>query len=432
VIFTWKAIMNPNLTATDHEPEKYIDRIDVLDSHSFTVHWSESYIFANSWLLEPMAGHILDPILQRDPTGFVNTPYWTREWVGLGPYKLTDWMPGSHLQGTANPDFVLGKPKISQVVAHFVPDANQAVVSMLAGTIDVTLANLIRVEEGLTIKEQMEPSGRATVMAIPTKIRYAELQYRSPLPPPSRDVRARQALLYAMDRGSLVGSLLQGLSTAADMYLAPNDAVFATADKVIAKYPFGPSRAQGVLHDAGWVREGSEIVVKDGERFDLELRTTEEIQNVKEVQIVADNWKQVGVNPNVYIIPKAQQDDQEFRAKFPGVSFSATSISPDWMAKWQSEQAASDANKWRGNNRGAYNRPELDGMYRQYITTIDPPAREQKLVQMVKFASEDVTYLPLYYQVDVHAIRAGLEGLVSRWPGQPGMAFNIYEWYWGR
>src|SRR5438445_9097526 len=127
-------------------------------------------------------------------------------------------------------------------------------------------------------------------MSIPTTIRYAELQYRPPLPPPSRDVRVRQALLYAMDRGSLVGSLLQGLSTAADMYLAPNDAVFTDADRAIAKYPFDPSRAQAVLQDAGWIRDAGGALVKDGERFVLELRTTEEIQNVKEVQIIANNW----------------------------------------------------------------------------------------------------------------------------------------------
>ena len=61
-----------------------------------------------------------------------------------------------------------------------------------------------------------------------------------------------------------------------------------------------------------------------------------------------------------------------------------------------------------------------------------PAQRQRTLVQLVQFASEDVTYLPLYYQVDVHAIRTGLAGLVARWPGQPGMAFNAHTWYWER
>lgn len=29
-------------------------------------------------------------------------------------------------------------------------------------------------------------------------------------------------------------------------------------------------------------------------------------------------------------------------------------------------------------------------------------------------------------------MRTGLKGLQPRWPGQAGMAFNAYEWYWER
>jgi hypothetical protein len=69
-------------------------------------------------------------------------------------------------------------------------------------------------------------------------------------------------------------------------------------------------------------------------------------------------------------------------------------------------------------------------MYREYITTIDQARRQDTLVQLIRFTSEDVTYFPLYYQIDVHAIRAGLKGPVPRWPGQAGMAFSVHEWHW--
>ncbi|HZT07132.1 MAG TPA: peptide ABC transporter substrate-binding protein [Chloroflexota bacterium] len=431
VAFTWRLIMNPDLPAEDHEPEKFIDSIEVLDPQTFVVHWRETYVFANAWDLEPLPKAIFGPLVDRDVQAFTNTSAWTRDWVGLGPYRVTDWVQGTYLKGQAFDGFVLGKPKIRDIVVNFVQDANQAVSRMLAGTLDITLGNLIRGDEGLVLKEQMEARGDGSVLTIPTKIRYGELQYREPRPPPSRDVRVRQSLLHALDRAQLVEALLHGLSTMADMYLAPNDAAFPAADKVIAKYPYDPNRAATLLQDAGWTR-GDEGVLRNstGERFDLELRTTEETQNQKEVQIIADAWKAVGINPSVEIVPKAKQNDQEYRAKYPGIGFSATSIQADWLSKWQTELIASEANRWRGGNRGAYSRPEFDAMYRQYITTVDPVERQAVLVALVKFASEDVTYLPLYYQIDVHAIRAGLKGVEPRWPGQPGMAFNAYQWYW--
>jgi peptide/nickel transport system substrate-binding protein len=185
------------------------------------------------------------------------------------------------------------------------------------------------------------------------------------------------------------------------------------------------------LSDAGWTRGGDGMLRSaSGESFTIEVRTTEGNQNTNEAQILADFWRQLGISTTIEIIPISKQNDQEYRAKFPGISGSSTSIAPDWMEKWQSDRAASEENRWRGANRGAYARPELDRMFREYITTIDPARRQVSLVRMVKFASEDVTYLPYFYNVDAHAMRNGLKGLVPRWPGQSGMAFNAHEWYW--
>lgn len=431
IVFTWSAIVDPQLPAENREPEKFIDSIDVLDSRTFVVRWKETSIFANAWDLEPLPKHILEPVIQRDVQSFTNSGYWTRDWVGLGPYRVADWVTGSYVKGGAFSGFALGAPRIQEIYVYFVSDANQAVAQMLAGSLDVTLGNLLRVEEGLTIREQMEPRGEGSVMAIPTKHRYGEFQYREPQPPPSRDVRVRQGMVHALDRQLLVDGLLFGLTTPADMYLAPNDGAFAAADRAIRKYPYDPNRAAALFQEAGWTR-GPDGVLRSasGERFDLEVRTTSETQNQKEVQILSDAWKQAGLGTTVEIIPIAKQNDQEYRAKFPGISTSATSIAPDWLDKWQTDRAASEANRWRGGNRGAYGNADFDRMYREYITTIDPVKRQGALVQIVKFASEDVTYVPLYYQVDVHAIRTGLKGLVPRWPGQSGMAFNAYEWYW--
>lgn len=431
VVFTWQAVMNPDLPAENREPEKFIESVKVVDPHVIVVAWRETYIFANTWDLEPISKSLLENLAERDSQAFVNAAYWTREWVGLGPYKVTDWVQGSHLRGQAFTGFVLGAPRIAEILVHFVPDANQAVARMLAGAIDVTLGNLIRIDEGMVIKEQLEPRGEGTILTIPTKHRYAELQYRDPQPPPSRDVRVRRALIHALDRQLLVDALLHGLTTPADMYLAPNDGAFPEADRVIRKHPFDANRATATMQEAGWTPGGDAILRSSvGERFDLEVRTTEETQNVKEVQILADFWRKAGIATTIEIVPRAKQNDQEYRAKYPGISLSAASIGPDWMDKWQSERIATEANRWRGGNRGAYSRPELDRLYKEYVTTIDTATRRTALVELVRFASEDVTYLPLYYQVDVHAIRTGLRGLVARWPGQPGMAFNVHEWYW--
>jgi peptide/nickel transport system substrate-binding protein len=431
VYFAWAAIMNPDLPAENREPEKFMEAVEVIAPDTVLVRWKEPFIFANAWDLHPLPRHILEPLVGREGQSFANSLYWTRDWIGLGPYRVTDWVQGSHLKGQAFAGFGLGKPKIQEIVVAFIQDSNQAVARMLADSIDVTLGNLIRVEEASILKEQLEARGAGTVMTIPTKIRYGEFQHRSPQNPAARDVRVRRAMTHALDRQLLVDSMLQGLTIPADMYLAPNDAAFAAADRVITKYPFDRARAVVILKEVGWDRGGDGMLRNaGGDAFDLEVRTTEGTQNTNEAQILADYWRQIGIATTVEVIPIAKQNDQEYRAKFPGISTSSTSISPVWMEKWQADRAASEENRWRGANRGAYARPELDRLYRQYITTIDQAAQRSTLVEMVRFASEDVTYLPFFYNVDAHAIRTGLSGLVPRWPGQSGMAFNAHEWYW--
>ena len=105
------------------------------------------------WDLEPLPKHILDPIIQRDVQSFSNAGYWTHDWVGLGPYRLADWITGIYIKGQAFDGFALGAPRIQEIFIHFVGDANNAVAQMLAGAIDVTLGNLLRVEEGLSFRQ---------------------------------------------------------------------------------------------------------------------------------------------------------------------------------------------------------------------------------------------------------------------------------------
>src|SRR5207249_411372 len=152
----------------------------------------------------PLPRHILAPILENgDPQSFVNSDYWTTKWVGLGPYQLSDWVPGSYVRGRAFQSYALGAPKISEILLYFIDDANQAIARMVSGDIDLTVGSLIKVEEGLVLKEQLEARGEGTILTTPAsarQVRVGMFQFRPPQQPPGRDVRLRRALAYAMDR----------------------------------------------------------------------------------------------------------------------------------------------------------------------------------------------------------------------------------------
>jgi peptide/nickel transport system substrate-binding protein len=432
VIFTWGAIMNPELPAVDRQPERLIEDMEAPDPHTLVIHWKETFVDANAYELEPLPRHILEP-LQRDSQAFINAPYWSVEWVGLGPYQVADWVPGSYVKGRAFINYVLGTPKIEEIYVHFVVDANQVVARMLAGGLDLTLGSVIKTGEAALLKPQLEARGEGTVVAAPNSVRIGDFQFREPQPPPARDVRIRQAVFHSLDRKLMVDTLHDGINVPADAWLAPDHPGFKAAERAMRKYLYDPNRAQQLLSDAGWTR-GPDGILRSavGEVFDFGLRTTEGAQNVKDAQVIAEFWKSVGINTDIEVTPRARQNDQEYRAKFPGIALASPSIEVDSISRWLIEEIPSDANRWRGSNRGGYARTDVDRLITDYSGAIEVPRRTQILADLLKLLAEDLPSLPLYYQMDVHGVRAGLQGVVPTKPGDGWTTFNAHQWYWDR
>ncbi len=57
--------------------------------------------------------------------------------LGYGPYILTEWNKGQSMVFEANPDFVLGEPKVKNVIIQFFADTNAAVAALLTGEVDI-------------------------------------------------------------------------------------------------------------------------------------------------------------------------------------------------------------------------------------------------------------------------------------------------------
>src|SRR5947208_16268593 len=71
----------------------------------------------------PLPRHILQTPFQQDPEGLATQSFWTRDYVGLGPFRLARWETGAFIEGTAFEGHVLGQPRIGRIRVIFVPDA---------------------------------------------------------------------------------------------------------------------------------------------------------------------------------------------------------------------------------------------------------------------------------------------------------------------
>jgi peptide/nickel transport system substrate-binding protein len=140
-----------------------IDRVTAVDPQTISVTWKTPFIRADGLFstglegfAEPLPRHLLGALLGDNRETFLQSSYWTREYIGLGPYKLREWAPGSHLTLDANDRYVLGRPKIDEMQVRFVLDANTLSANLLAGAVEVTLGTGLSLEQSLEVRDSGE------------------------------------------------------------------------------------------------------------------------------------------------------------------------------------------------------------------------------------------------------------------------------------
>src|SRR5581483_7048435 len=85
---------------------------------------------------------------------FAANPYWTRSYLGAGPYKLDRWEPGAFLEGSAFDQHVLGRPKIERVHVSFISDANTTLANLLSGSVDMAADDGVTFQQGIAAKRE--------------------------------------------------------------------------------------------------------------------------------------------------------------------------------------------------------------------------------------------------------------------------------------
>src|SRR5439155_12045548 len=131
-------------------------------SPTVVIHWRAPFTDADilDQTFPPLPQHILEgpyAAYRQDPASrdrFTGLRFWTTEYVGLGPYWLERWEPGTALYAQAFPGYVFGKPKIDRIVARIFADENAVLANVLSGEVDITYSNALRFEHALVLKRE--------------------------------------------------------------------------------------------------------------------------------------------------------------------------------------------------------------------------------------------------------------------------------------
>jgi peptide/nickel transport system substrate-binding protein len=430
--FAYQLHLDPALPMTKVDVDRRMSAVRAVDDRTLFIEWSEPYLWAGSVYapnFSPLPKHLMEEAYLADRATFANSILWSQDFVGSGPYRLQRWVRGVEMELRAHDGFALGKPKIDTIILRIIPDANAVVANLLGGAIDASWHSSISYAQNRALEE----AGFAGATAYwPGSAHYLEFQMKDwgNLQHAVLDARLRQALIHAIDRRAIVQELYAGKAETYYYWLSRDDPAYPAVDRAVPKYEYDVARARALLADAGWTR-GADGQVRSaaGDLLTIPLLSQEENIDQQQAQIVADNWKTLGITPEINVMSAGQQRDTEFRTKMAAVAYNNRPLGYDTMV-WTAAQIPSAENRWRGNNYASYRSSVLEDRWAKVMATPAPKDREALLVEALTAMATDAVVNPLHSRPRALAYPRNLIGPTEPWIGEAALIWNGWEWTW--
>lgn len=404
---------------------RFVDRVEAPDARTISVTWKQPFIDGDSIFDKPLPRHILEREYLQSKSELAQLSFFNTEYVGTGPYKLQQWVRGSHLVVEANDQYVLGRPKIDEIEVKFIPDANTLMANVLAGAVQVTLGRNLGFEQAIEVRAQWR-EGTVEIAPASALLIYPQFLYTNPVI--VREVRFRRALMHAMDRETLVDSVLGGFGSVAHSLHGPLDPPeYQAIEDRIVKYPHDSNRAIQLIQGLGYTR-GADGLFRDGsgQKLSVEMRTTGENQiHLKAFYPVINDWQHAGVDVQPVVIPPQRQREREYRATFPALEL-LRSGNLRGIVNYHTSKQKTPENNWTGSYTGHSNL-EYDAIIDRYQATIPIQERVRVVGDALRYMTDQVVVMTLFWDVEPVSFVNRLRGVMGRGI-QSNHTWNVHEW----
>jgi len=439
-VFAWRVYATPELGHANRPPMPSMDEVVAPDPRTVVVRWNSPYAGADSIStrdqeLPPLPRHLLEDAFtdRQSMESFVTQSFWTRDYVGIGPYRMAQWEPGAFIEAAAFDGYALGRPKIDRIRLIFINDANTALANLMTGDADAGAdASVAQITSQL--RSEWIPRTGGKLVFWPNSWRHTAFQLRPELAAPKAilDSRVRKALVYAVDKESINTASYDGDGMISDSMIWTGSDWGAALEipGALTRYPFDPRQTERLMAEAGYQKGGDGIYVSPtDERLSGTVRTTSATDTEREMLILADTWRQNGFDIQGSVLPAAQAQDIQARSVFPTMFTSGTNMGEYSIQNFSSTVITRAENRWNGGNRGGWSNPEYDRLVEQFNRTLERSDRLQQVGQMLRIYSDELPSIPLFFRAQVLAHAANIQGPAVAAP-ESTYVWNVHEWEW--
>ena len=350
---------------------------EIVDDHNVLIHLNDP----NPALINTlsMSQTCILPSDAYDPEAFAKNP------IGTGPYKIYEYGEGDYYTLERFDDYWGEPAKTKYLTLKIVPEASQRAIMLETGEVDAAYSlsfnDIERFKEDEDIQVLSAPS---------TKVILLEANCSSD--GPVGNAKVRRALECAIDKETIVNSLLSGYGEVAKSVISPNVADYRETS--INEYD--PEKAKELLKEAGYA---------DG--CELTLFTNADQVNGEIATVMQNQLAQVGITLKIVI----QDDNTTFSMVENGEDFDLILDFFQIISLHAEYMFINAFTSSSFNNYSRYYNDEFDATYSKYCSTGEGPEREELLNKLYEMIQTDCPSIGIYTENKIVACSSKLEGL---------------------
>ena len=366
---------NPSATYANWGP---VTQVDVVDPFTVTFQFSEPFSAFVPFMADPFASMLCDSVTDQGATFGLQTT------VGTGPWKVMDWQRGDEMILERNPVYVNfgqpvdnpGPPQVERLIVKTVTDAYSRMTELDQNQahviVDPPIAELNAIQQNPDLSLELAQRTGQSVFFQFTVSR-----------PPFDDLRARQAVAYALDPEAAIfqtwGNLVQREHCPVARGVMGNDQEFCEQ----VGYSHDPEKAKALLKEMGYDPDNP---------LEVSLLTWLGDQRETIVEVFQEQLRQVGIEAELDIMDistlnaRVKLENQRKTGKGSMDLMGWAWYDPDILYPlWHSPGAYA-----------GYTHPELDGLLQKTRRTTDPETRLDAIQAVQAHLLEQAVVVPVY------------------------------------
>jgi peptide/nickel transport system substrate-binding protein len=390
----------------DADKHSYIKSVEAPDSRTVVVTLTQPWIGLLSNLV-PVA------IIPKDSYDSQKTNP-----LGSGPFKFIHYDNAQQVCDVeAFPEYWEGAPKLQTVRVRVISDMNALQAELQSGRVDIAPMPtslspdaVRRLEQDPNLQVKTFTGSNLFLLTINTSA------------PPLDNVKVRQAIAYAIDRETMIKTLLQGLGKAAHSIIPEESWAYSTGQT----YSYDPAQAKKLLDEAGFPDPDG-----DGPRMRFQKPVIyklsgSSIAGRQYAGVIQNYLKEVGIPVEIQTPEQNTFFDELKRGNFQ-ISYS------QWVGGNQDPIFYKDlfatseipTETRPSRNRSRYSNKELDALLDEAVNTFDRQKGLELYRKIQQIVSNDVPVVPLWYGSNVVIAKKNVQNIQVNASGDWGFVRNL-------